>query len=113
VKGARADELADAIRAVRRGDRYLHSAVAGSVIDDSLRWLHEGARLSPREREVLSLLGDGATAAGIGRTLGISANTVRRHLANSGGKLGLRGSRALERYAREHGIGRQLGHLRR
>lgn len=108
VKGASAQQLVDAIRAVRRGDRYLHSSVAGSVIDDSLRWLQEGDVLSPREREVLSLLAGGRTAAGIGDVLGISTHTVRRHLANSAGKLGLHGSRALARYADEHGLRRDL-----
>ncbi|HEX5465466.1 MAG TPA: response regulator transcription factor [Candidatus Limnocylindrales bacterium] len=108
VKGASAAQLVDAIRAVHRGERYVHSSVAGGVIDDSLRWLQEGARLSPREREVLSLLAGGRTAAGIGDTLGISTHTVRRHLANSAGKLGLHGTRALARYAEDHGLRRGL-----
>ena len=59
VKGASADEVVAAIRAVAAGRSYLHSSIASVVLDDSLRWLRAGAPLSPlspREREVLSLL---------------------------------------------------------
>jgi DNA-binding CsgD family transcriptional regulator len=37
-----------------------------------------------------------------GRDLGISAHTVRRHLANMASKVGVRGRVALTRYALEH-----------
>ena len=107
VKGARASELIDAIRAVHRGERYIHSAVAASVIEDGLRWLRSGDTLSPREREVLSLLGGGRTPARIGEVLGISVHTVRRHLANSAVKLGVHGVHDLAGYAREHGLARR------
>lgn len=104
VKGAHTSELLDAIWAVARGERYLHSSVAGSIIDDSMRWLEAGEPLTAREREILTHIGAGATAAEAGRTLGISPHTVRRHVANLSAKLGLRGSKALTRYAVEHGF---------
>jgi DNA-binding CsgD family transcriptional regulator len=78
------------------------------VLDDGLRWLRAAAPLSPREREVLSLLAGGRSASLIGRALGISTNTVRRHLANTAQKLGIRGSRALGQYARQHGLARPM-----
>ncbi len=106
VKGARGSEVAEAIRAVARGERYIHSAVAGLVVEDSLRWLRDGAALSPRERQVLSLLGGGRSPAGIGQMLGISVHTVRRHISNAAAKLGVRGIPGLVRYAREHGLAR-------
>jgi two-component system response regulator NreC len=106
VKGARASELIDAIRAVHRGERYVHSSVAGPIVDDGLRWLRDGSALSPREREVLSLLGGGRTPASIGEALGISVHTVRRHLSNAAAKLEVHGIRDLARYARDHGIAR-------
>ncbi|MEO8510491.1 MAG: response regulator transcription factor [Chloroflexota bacterium] len=108
VKGASADELVAAIRAVAAGGTFLHSAIAGVVLDDGLRWLHAGAPLSPREREVLSLLAGGRSASLIARGLGISTNTVRRHLANTAEKLGIHGSRALSQYARQHGLARPM-----
>lgn len=106
AKGATSEELGTAVRAVAHGDRFLHSSVAGPVIEDGLRWLRSGSSLTPREREVLSLLASGKTATAIGRVLGISAHTVRRHLANTAAKLDLHGGGALARYATKHGLAR-------
>ncbi len=108
VKGATSGELGAAIRAVACGGRFLHSSVAGPVIDDGLRWLRSGSPLTPREREVLSLLAGGRTASAIGQALGISAHTVRRHLANTAAKLNLHGGAALVRYAVMHGLTRPV-----
>ncbi len=108
VKGASVYELTSAIRAVASGETFLHSAIAGVVLDDGLRWLRSGARLSPREREVVSLLGDGRSAGWIAEALGISVHTVRRHVANAGDKLNVRGTRALRSYAVGHGFARHL-----
>lgn len=105
VKGAQSRELGEAIRAVARGDRYLHSSVTNTVIEDSVRWFEAGT-MSPREREVLSLLASGHSPAQIGRTLDISVHTVRRHLANVSDKLGVKGMNALTRYAIRHGLDR-------
>jgi DNA-binding NarL/FixJ family response regulator len=105
VKGARSLDLVEAIRAVARGDRYLHSSVTGTVVDDSIRWSETGA-ISLREREVLSLLASGQTPAQIARSLDISIHTVRRHIANLSDKLGLHGTNALTRYAIRHGLAR-------
>jgi DNA-binding NarL/FixJ family response regulator len=104
VKGASRADLVSAIRAVARGEQYVHSAVAEIVVSDSLQWLRHGQRLSPREREVLRLLADGRTAADVGHVLGISAHTVRRHVSNLTSKLGVGGRSGLTRYAVEHGL---------
>ena len=103
VKGAHLEELFEAIRAVARGQRYLHSSVTGAVVDDSIRWFQSGP-MTAREREILRLLASGHPPAEIGRMLGISVYTVRRHIANLSEKLGLRGSNALTRYAIRHGL---------
>jgi two-component system, NarL family, response regulator NreC len=103
VKGAHSQELFAAIQAVARGERYLHSSVTGAIVDDSVRWLKTGT-MSIREREILSLLASGHPPAEIGRTLDISIHTVRRHIANLSGKLGIRGTNALTRYAIRHGL---------
>jgi DNA-binding NarL/FixJ family response regulator len=103
IKGAHSAELIAAIRAVARGDRYLHSSVTGAVVDDSIRWLRTG-RISSREREILTLLASGLPAAEIGRRLDISVHTVRRHVANLSTKLGIRGTVGLTRYAIRHGM---------
>jgi DNA-binding NarL/FixJ family response regulator len=102
VKGAPSDDLVAAVRAVARDQHYVHPVVASGVVVDALRWLRQGDRLSPREIEVLRLVSSGRTAAETGRVLGISAHTVRRHIANATGKAGVRGRVALTRYALEH-----------
>jgi DNA-binding NarL/FixJ family response regulator len=104
VKGATSAELVEAIRAVARGDRYLHSSVTGAIVDDSIRWLRAGSDLSLREREILGLLGGGRNPTEIAGMLGISAHTVRRHIANLSAKLDLHGRSALMRYAHSHGL---------
>jgi DNA-binding NarL/FixJ family response regulator len=102
VKGAPSVDLIAAIRAVARNQHYVHPMVASVVVIDSLRWLRQADRLTPREIEVLRLLTAGRTADETGRALGISSNTVRRHIANVTEKAGVRGRVALARYALEH-----------
>jgi DNA-binding NarL/FixJ family response regulator len=104
VKGAHSKELIEAIDAVSRGERYLHSSVAGAIVDDAIRFNRAGSQLSLREREILSLLGSGRSTREVSEMLGISIHTVRRHVANLSDKLGLHGAAALTRYAVEHGL---------
>ena len=103
IKGASSQELLDAIRAVARGERYLHSSVTGAIVDDSIRWLRSGGPVSARERDILGLLAAGRSATDIADILGISVHTVRRHIANLSAKLGLHGVTALTLYAIQHG----------
>jgi DNA-binding NarL/FixJ family response regulator len=107
VKGAHSSDLFDAIRAVVRGERYLHTSVTGAVVEDSLRWLESGTVLTAREREILSLLAVSSDPTQIGGRLGISPHTVRRHLANLSAKLGTRGIAALRDYALREGLVRE------
>lgn len=102
VKGAPSSDLLVAVRAVANNQHYIHPVVASVVVVDSLRWLRQAERLSPREIEVLRLVTAGSTAVETGRALGISAHTVRRHLSNMSSKVGVRGRIALTRYAVEH-----------
>nr|WP_241740219.1 helix-turn-helix transcriptional regulator [Microbacterium invictum] len=45
------------------------------------------ARLTPREREILTLVAEGLTDAQIASALFLSAHTVHRHVANARAKL--------------------------
>jgi DNA-binding NarL/FixJ family response regulator len=107
AKGAYISDLIDAVRAVARGERYLHSSVTATVVGDSVQWLQHGSPVSAREREILTLLAAGHTTVSIANHLGISAHTVRRHVANLGSKLEVRGIPALVRYAIRHGFVRE------
>ena len=107
VKGAHSRELFEAIEAVMRGERYLHSSITSIVVDDSLRWLHSGSVLTAREREILGLLASGVGPVELGHRVGISPFTVRRHIANLSDKLGTHGTSALVRYAIREGLVRE------
>ena len=107
VKGAHTSELVEAIRAVMRGERYLHSSITSSVVDDSIRWMQAGV-LTAREREILGLLASGLGVIDVARRLGISPHTVRRHVANLSEKIGARGTAALVKYAIQEGLVRQV-----
>ncbi len=102
VKGAASADLLAAVRAVANNQNYVHPMVASVIVLDSLRWLRQGDRLTPREVDVLRLMTAGHTAVEAGQELGISAHTVRRHLANVASRVGVRGRVALTRYAVEH-----------
>ncbi len=47
-----------------------------------------GSDLTPRERQVLDLLGQGESKEAIARALSVSTNTVRNHIQNILSKLG-------------------------
>lgn len=57
-----------------------------------------------RERQVLMLVADGHTSAKIGEQLGISAKTVETHRRNIVGKLRIRGTENLTKYAIREGL---------
>lgn len=60
--------------------------------------------LTPREREVLSLLGCAADVRGVGRELGISVHTVRDHVKSLLGKVGAHTQLELVVRARQLGL---------
>ena len=108
VKRAVEEELALAIRAVRRGDLYVHPSVmrglADAVRGASAKPSPAMDALTERETEVLALLGQGYTNRQVATQLGISLRTVESHRANLTDKLGLQSRAELTRYALEHGL---------
>ena len=81
------DELRAAVRAAAAGLASLPAALAMAVLDgkasDGMRAPvdTQDPRLTPREREILTLLGEGLVNKEIGVWLGISEHTVKTHLA--------------------------------
>ena len=61
-------------------------------------------RLTPRERQVLSLVAHGYTSRQIGEKLGISPRTAETHRVNIGRRLGIRNVAQMVRYAIENKI---------
>lgn len=108
-KRAAPDDLLRAIRAVNRGEVFLHSSVAGVLVEDFLqrgdtRADAERSNLTEREREVLTLIAEGLTNKQIGKHLGISPKTVARHRDNICHKLNLSSRAELTRYAIQKGL---------
>lgn len=108
-KDAGFDEVARAIRAVARGHGYLSPSIAGVVVDGYTRRAGQTAsssstQLSQREREVLQLLAEGATAKEVASRLHLSIKTVETHRRNLLSKLELETVADLVRYAIREGI---------
>jgi two-component system nitrate/nitrite response regulator NarL len=91
----------------------LASAAAGSVSADQRHALLLAEQLSPREREVLALLVDGATSATIARNLSLSPNTVRTHVQSILTKLQAHSRLEAATFAVKYGIVRVPGQERR
>jgi pimeloyl-ACP methyl ester carboxylesterase/DNA-binding CsgD family transcriptional regulator len=65
--------------------------------------------LSPREREILTLMSEGLGNADIGERLAISEKTVRNHVSNVFDKLGVWSRAQAIVFARDRGFSRQEG----
>lgn len=84
----------------------LRTCAAGQMSFDARHpdRMGDGGVLSPREREVLALVGDGATNTDIARTLGIGSETVKTLLRRSFVKLGVSRRAQAVAAAHERGI---------
>jgi two-component system response regulator NreC len=109
-KRAAPDELLTAIRAVGRGDVYLYPSLASRLVQDYLKRADSGDQplvyddLTPREREVLTLIAEGMSNAEIAEALVISIKTVDRHRENIMRKLNLHSRIDLVKYALRIGL---------
>jgi DNA-binding NarL/FixJ family response regulator len=105
------DDLLDGIRTVCRGDTVVPSRMLRGLLDrlidqatrheDALRRI---ARLTQREREVLSLLSRGGTNQTIARDLVISPHTARTHIQNTLTKLGFRSRLQAAMFVTRNGV---------
>jgi DNA-binding NarL/FixJ family response regulator len=77
LKDAEPSELLDGIRAAAAGATPISPGAASSLASTSDA---ADASLTPREREVLTLLADGLANKQIARRLGIAEKTVKAHL---------------------------------
>lgn len=98
LKDAPAQEIVSAIDAVASGGTFLSAAVSGRLF----RGQAPKPVLTPRESEILSALGRGASSKQIARELDLSVRTVEAHRQSIKRKLELDGQAELIRYAVEH-----------
>ena len=90
LKQVRGNHIVDAIRAVAGGARLLDSA----TVRLALRRLRESepgaiADLTPREREILDLIGEGRSNRQIATELFLAEKTVKNYVSNLLAKLGM------------------------
>lgn len=99
-------ELVEAIHKVAGGGHYLPAQLAENLFFKVARGKPStaGARLSPREREVLVHLARGLTLAEIAGTLGVRPKTVSTFRARLLAKLGMHNNAQLVRYALDHDL---------
>ncbi len=96
LKDRPATELADAIRAVRRGERAIDPELALASWSDA-------DPLTDRERAVLRLASEGFASSAIAERLHLSEGTVRNYLSDAIGKLGASNRIEAARTARDKG----------
>lgn len=102
LKDSPREELFRAIRAAARGDSVLAPAVAARLMTRMRAPAEE--KLSAREIEVLQWVAKGASNKEIGKSLHISTATVKTHLIQIFGKLGVDDRTAAVTTALEKGI---------
>jgi DNA-binding NarL/FixJ family response regulator len=108
LKDSPAEDLIRAVRAVGTGSSYLDPAVTARVLDayrsTSAAQVEPGAidELTPREREVLTLIARGHTNSEIAAALHISGLTVKSHVGRIFTKMGLRDRAAAIVFAYRH-----------
>ncbi|MFE1840023.1 response regulator [Streptomyces sviceus] len=100
LKDVRRDDLVHAVRVVAGGDSLLAPTITRRLVADIVRRRREEAATDPapdrldvltaREVETLRMLARGLSNAEIATTLFVSEHTVKTHVSNVLGKLGLR-----------------------
>jgi len=107
-KSAASAELNLAIEHVMRGRKYLSPTVEQKATFELGRSTQGGrvqfAELTPRQREVLTLIAEGGSTKNIARALNISVKTVETHRAQLMDRLDIHDVASLVRYAIKIGL---------
>jgi DNA-binding NarL/FixJ family response regulator len=112
LKDAPSEKLSEAIRGAARGESFLQPSVAAKVVAEFARLTSKPAAnfqalvepLSEREREILGLIATGASNREIAGTLFLAEGTVKNHVTNILGKLGVRDRTQAALKAKETGL---------
>ncbi len=117
-KNQTGDTLIKAIRKVREGEAWLDRSMMAQVIEGlSGEWNAPQRQpeealielLSPRERQLVELVGKGFKNKQIAEQMSISEVTVRHHLTSIFAKLGVEDRLELFIFALKHGLGSLSG----
>lgn len=104
-------ELLASLRALDRGEDAVSRKMVTRIVEEFARTPDAGsadhkifANLSPRELDVLREIEGGATNLEIAQRLFLSVNTVKHHVRNVFGKLGVKNRRQVATLARKNGL---------
>jgi two-component system nitrate/nitrite response regulator NarL len=107
-KEATPTELRHAIAVVLEGERYVSERVPRRPFRGrDRRGKPSVDRLTPRQQQILRLIGEGRAGPEIARSLGVTTKTVEFHRAGIRRALGLDSELALVRFATIAGLGSQ------
>lgn len=110
LKEAASTDLIMAIDVVVGGEVFLYPALATKLVEDYLRRTDKGEdtttyeSLTPRQQEILLLIGEGLTNQEIADRLTLSVHTVQAHRGHIMDKLGLHTRAQLVKYAVRMGL---------
>lgn len=90
LKNVSGGELAEAVRQVADGLNPISPQLTRNLIPIGVRMVKGGDCLTPREKETLRLLSNGASNAEISKELFVSESTVKFHIRNIFHKLGVK-----------------------
>jgi DNA-binding NarL/FixJ family response regulator len=113
LKDVPSEKLVEAIRAAARGESFLQPSIAAKVVAEFARLAEQAPVTRPRtlagplsEREIgiLRLVCSGASNREIARSLVLAEGTVKNHVTNILGKLGVRDRTQAALKAKELGL---------
>jgi len=98
------DDLVHAIAEVRGGRLYVSPGASQAIVDAcAVQSASDGSHLTPRERQVLQLVGEGKSTKQIAEVLHISVKTAEFHRGRLMKKLNVHDTANLVRYAIREG----------
>jgi DNA-binding NarL/FixJ family response regulator len=111
LKNIGSSELLSSLRALGRGEEAVSRKMVSRIVEEFARSPEPNSEddrslvnLSPRELDVIREIESGATNLEIAGHLFLSVNTVKHHIRNVMGKLGLKNRRQVASFARKNGL---------
>jgi DNA-binding NarL/FixJ family response regulator len=111
LKNIGSNDLLSSLRALDRGEEAVSRKMVSRIVEEFARSPEPKSEddrllvnLSPRELDVIREMESGATNLEIAGHLFLSVNTVKHHIRNVMGKLGLKNRRQVATFARKNGL---------
>lgn len=113
LKNIETEFLVDALQRAARGEPVMSPQMTGKLVQELRTYPREAAvpaqdvereKLSPREKEIITLLAKGASNKEVARALNVAESTVKIHVQNILKKLNLTSRVQAAVYAVEHGL---------